>query len=102
MTQPGANVGTRLIEAINSKDAQRFITEIQQFKANMRDVTVGADYVTWITEPVNLTVVQKAIAEDLGVPPRAMAIKRLLMSRPQKAALLVQAMELAVKRVHKL
>ena len=102
MTQPGDNIGTPLIEAINSKDAQRFMTEIQQFKANMRDVTVGADYVTWITEPVNLTVVQKAIAEDLGVPPRAMAIKRLLMSRPQKAALLVQAMDLAVKRVHKL
>ena len=102
MTQHGANIGTPLIEAINSKDAQRFMTEIQQFKANMRDVTVGADYVTWITEPVNLTVVQKAIAEDLGVPPRAMAIKRLLMSRPQKASLLVQAMELAVKRVHKL
>ena len=102
MIQPGVNIGTPLIEAINSKDAQRFMTEIQQFKANMRDVTVGANYVTWITEPVNLTVVQKAIAEDLGVPPRAMAIKRLLMSRPQKASLLVQAMELAVKRVHKL
>ena len=102
MTQPGANIGTPLIEAINSKDAQRFVTEIQQFNAKMRDVTVGADYVTWITEPANLTMVQKAIAEDLGVPPRAMAIKRLLMSRPQKAALLVQAMELAVKRVHKL
>jgi hypothetical protein len=102
MTQPGANIGSPLIEAINSKDAQRFMTEIQQFKAKMRDVTVGADYVLWITEPVNLTMVQKAIAEDLGVPPRAMAIKRLLMSRTQKAVLLVQAMELAVKKVHKL
>lgn len=64
------------------------------------DPTVGADYVTWISEPANLTRVHKALAEDLSVPPRAMAIKRVLMSRPQRASLLVQAMEIAIKRVH--
>jgi hypothetical protein len=68
----------------------------------MRNTTVGADYVSWISEPVNLTRAHKALAEDLGVPPRAMAIKRVLMSRTQKAVLLTQAMEIAIKRVHKL
>jgi len=92
--------GELLLETIKNKDVLKSITQVQQFKANMRDATVGADYVTWISEPVNLTRVQKALAEDLGVPPRAMAIKRVLMSRPQRAALLVQAMEIAIKRVH--
>jgi hypothetical protein len=67
----------------------------------MKDTTVGADYVAWISEPVNLTRVHKALAEDLDVPPRAMLIKRILMSRTQKAVLLTQAMEIAIKRVHK-
>jgi len=93
--------GELLLETIKSKDVLKSITQIQQFKASMRDVTVGADFVTWISEPVNLTRVQKALAEDLGVPPRAMAIKRVLMSRPQRASLLVQAMEIAIKRVHR-
>lgn len=92
--------GELLLETIKSKDVLKTITQVQQFKANMRDVTVGADYVTWISEPVNLTRVHKALAEDLGVPPRAMAIKRVLMSRTQKAVLLTQAMEIAIKRVH--
>ena len=94
--------GELLLETIKNKDVLKSITQVQQFKANMRDVTVGADYVTWISEPVNLTRVHKALAEDLGVPPRAMAIKRVLMSRTQKAVLLVQAMEIAIKRVHHL
>lgn len=92
--------GEQLILTINSKDVPKSVTAVQQFKANMRDTTVGADYVNWISEPANLTRVHKALAEDLGVPPRAMAIKRLLMSRTQRASLLVQAMEIAVKRVH--
>jgi hypothetical protein len=93
--------GELLLETIMSKDVLKSITQVQQFKEGMRDVTVGADYVRWISEPVNLTRVHKAIAEDLGVPPRAMAIKRVQMSRTQKAVLLVQAMEIAIKRVHK-
>lgn len=94
--------GELLLEAAKSKDARKFITEVQQFREGMRDVTVGADYVVWITEPVNLTKVHKALAEDLGVPPRALAIKRVLMSRTQKAVLLTQAMEIATKRAYKL
>jgi hypothetical protein len=100
MTTPAAEFGEIMLSTINSKDALKSVTQIQQYKENMRDTTVGADYVVWISEPVNLTKVQKALAEDLNVPPRAMMIKRVLMSRTQKAVLLVQAMEIAVKRVH--
>lgn len=92
----------QLLETIKSKDALKSMTQVQQYKENMKDATVGADYVTWISEPVNLTRVHQALAEDLGVPPRVMAIKRVLMSRPQRAYLLVQAMELGIKKVHQL
>lgn len=94
--------GEALLETIKSKDVQRSIAQVQQFKEGMKDTTVGADYVTWISEPANLTRVHKALTEDLGVPPRAMAIKRVLMSRTQKSVLLVQAIEIAIKKVHKL
>ena len=102
MTLSAIESGEKLLEAIKSKDAQQFVTQVQQYKEGMRDTTVGADYVVWITEPANLTKVHKALAEDLGIPPRALAIRRLLMSRTQKAVLLVQAMEIATKKVHKL
>ena len=101
-TVSATEFGENLLSVINSKDAQQSVTTVQQYKENIRDATVGADYVNWITEPVNLTRVHKALAEDLGVPPRAMIIKRMAMSRTQRAALLLQAMEGAVKRVHKL
>jgi hypothetical protein len=94
--------GELLLETIKSKDVQKSFMLVQQFRENMKNKAVGADYVSWISEPVNLTRVHKALAEDLGVPPRAMLIKRVLMSRTQKAVLLVQAMEMAIKKVHKL
>jgi len=100
--QSATEFGEALILTINSKDAQKSYTQVQQFRENMKDVTVGADYVLWISEPANLTKVHKALADDLGVPPRAMAIKRVLMSRTQRAVLLVQAMEIAIRRVHQL
>jgi len=101
-TATASEFGKTLLETIKSKDVLNTITQVQQYKENMRDVTVGADYVTWISEPVNLTLVHKALAEDLGVPPRVLAIRRAQMSRPQRAYLLVQAMELGIKKVHKL
>lgn len=93
-------IGDRLLETIKSKDAQKSFTEVQQFREKMRDIAVGADFVGWITEPANLTSVHKALAEDLGVPPRALAIKRMAMTRTQRAMLLTQAMENAIRRVH--
>lgn len=94
--------GELLIQLIKSKDAFKSFTQVQQFKECMKDATVGTDYVVWISEPVNLTRVHKALAEDLGVPPRMLAIKRIAMSRTQKAVLLMHAMEIAIRRVHKL
>jgi hypothetical protein len=96
------NIGTPLLAAINSKDAQKSLLEVQQFKDKMRDVTVGADYVVWITEPVNLTSVHKALAEDLNVPPKLLAIRRSALNRTQKAVMLVQAIEVSIKRTHSL
>ena len=102
MTITANEAGELLLEAIKSKDASKSLALVQQFKDRMKDVTVGSDYVIWVSEPVNLTKLHTALAEDLGVPPRAMAIKRVLMSRTQRSVLLVQAMEIAIKRVHKL
>lgn len=92
------NSGDKLLEAIKSKDVQLAITEVRQFNASMCDVTVGANYVAWITAPANLTSVHKALVEDLNIPPRLLAIRRMLMSRPQKAALLIKSMEKALER----
>ena len=102
MTGMASDFGEELLLIIKSKDVQQSVSKIQQYIELMKDVTVGTDYVMWISEPVNLTRVHKALADDLGVPPRAMAIKRVLMSRTQRAMLLMQAMEIAVKKVHKL
>jgi hypothetical protein len=99
---PAGEFGELLLETIKSKDAQKFITQVQQYREGMKDTTVGADYVVWVNEPVNLTRIQKALAEDLDVPPRAMLIKRVMMSRTQRAVLLIQAMEIAVKRRYNL
>jgi hypothetical protein len=97
-----SEAGEELLLIIHSKDALKSMTAVQEFREGMKDADVGADYVVWISEPANLTRVHQAIADDLGVPPRAMAIKRQLMSRTQKAALLAQAMEIAIKRSHQL
>jgi hypothetical protein len=102
MTNQAGNFGDTLIETIKSKDARQSLSMVQQLRQKMRDATVGADYVVWITEPVNLTRVHKALAEDLSVPPKLLVIKRLALSRPTKADLLTQAMEGAIKRVHQL
>lgn len=102
MKMTASESGELLLETIKSKDARKSVEGVQQFKECMRDAEIGASYVTWISEPVNLTRIHKALTEELEVPSRAMAIKRVLMSRTQKAVLLVQAMEIAIARVHKL
>ena len=101
-TVSATDFGNRLLETIKSKDVQQSILKVQQYRECMRDASVGAEYVLWITEPVNLTSVHKALAEDLGVPPKVLAIKRGVMSRTQKAVFLVQAIEMGIKKVHKL
>lgn len=102
MTMTATEFGQLLLETIKSKDAQKSFTTVQQFREGMKDTTVGADYVIWITEPANLTSVHKALAEDLQVPPKLLAIRRAVMSRTQRAVMLVQAMEMGIKKVHNL
>lgn len=97
-----SDIGSALLASISSKNAQESITQVQQFKENMRDITVGADHVLWITEPANLTKVHKALAEDLDVPSRLLTIRRIQMNRTQRAVLLVQCIEMAIKKVHSL
>ncbi len=93
------NVGDELLAAIKSKDVQKAITAVQQYHASMRDATVGHDYVNWLSEPANLTLVHQALAEDLNVPPRLLAIRRQLMSRTQRAVLLISAIDRALARI---
>jgi hypothetical protein len=99
---PADVFGEELILIINSKDAAKSVEKIQQFREGMKDPDIGASYVVWISEPANLTRVHKAMIDDLEIQPRAMAIKRVLMSRTQRAVLLVQAMETSIKRAHQL
>jgi hypothetical protein len=96
------HAGEELLLAISTKNAVVSVAAIQSYRVNMRDVGIGAEYVMWISEPTNLTKVHNAIVDNLGVEPRAMAIRRRLMSRTQRAELLTQAMEIAIKRCHQL
>lgn len=102
MTRTASDLGTDLLSAIKSKDALKSLTLVTEFKESMKDPVVGADYVRWISEPVNLTSVHQALANDLVVPPRLLAIKKMPMTRVQRSVLLVHAMELAIKRTHSL
>jgi hypothetical protein len=97
-----SEAGQQLLDAIRQKDARGTYDKVQQYKENMKNITVGSDFVMWISEPANLTKVHQALATDLGVPPRAMAIKRIVMNRTQRALLLLQAMENGIKRTHNL
>lgn len=97
-----SETGDLLIEAIMSKDVQKTMEFIQQFKEGMKDLQVGAEYVLWITEPPNLMRTHEALVQNLSIVPRSLAIIRRPMSRTTRAVLLLQAMEIAIKRTHSL
>jgi hypothetical protein len=102
MTASAAEFGQCLVDECLKQDVSTVLLKVQQYKERMRDPSVGADYVTWITEPVNLTLVHKALIDKLSVPPRLLAIRRASMSRTTKAVLLMTAIELAIKKVHQI
>jgi hypothetical protein len=102
MTITANELGNNLVNTFKSKNIVHSIEGLQQFRESMKDVEIGASLVAWITEPANLTLVQRALIDDLEIPPRLLAIKRMNMSRTQKAVLLTHAMELAIKKVYKL
>lgn len=94
--------GDEFIKTIDSKDPGCALLKIEEFKKNMKDPTIGAEYVAWISEPSNLTKLHNSLIDNLQIPPRLLSIKRAQMPRARKVALLVQAMELAIRRVHNL
>lgn len=96
------DLGDKLISAIKNKDPKESLSIIQEYHVNMKGKDDGAEYIAWITDPVNLSLVHKLLIDDLQIPPRVLAIKRILMSRPQRAALLVRAIEQSIKKVHNL
>jgi hypothetical protein len=96
------NLGIELVDAIKSRNAVLALSKIQEFQQMMKSVDVGAAHVLWISEPVNLTAVHKALVDELSIPQRLLAIKRMKFTRTQRAIMLMQAMENAVKRVHNL
>lgn len=94
--------GAQMVDVIQTRDVSKSLSMLHTFRESMKDPSIGAEYVTWITEPANLTLVHRALIDYLGISARALAIKRILMSRPQKASLLVQAMEISLKRAYSL
>ena len=97
-TDPGA----ALLAAAHSGDPARFIDELVVFRNGVRNPETGSQLVGWVSTPANLTQLHTALAENMGVPHRAMAIRRLNVTRGQKVMMLLQAMEIAVRRTHKL
>lgn len=96
------NIGQALTDAITNKDVVLTFSEICQYRDNMYSPDIGAKYVIWITEPANLSNIHKLLIDNLNIPPKLLAIRRSNMSRTQKGVLLMQAIEIAVKRVHNL
>jgi hypothetical protein len=95
-------IGKTLIDSIISGDAALVLVEIGKFKEGMQNREHGAEYVRWISEPVNLTNVHQSLIRYLNIEQRSMAIRRMVVSRTQRAVLLMQAIEIAVRRTHKL
>jgi len=97
MTTNINDVGETLLAAITSKDVDRSLLLIQEFK---QGIGTSSDYIVWITTPANLTKVQSALTESFGIPQKAMMIKpRPGTSRGLRASFFLQAMENSLKRV---
>ncbi len=101
-TVTASEAGESLLKIFETKDVQKSYQKIIEYRESMKDPNLGADYVLWISEPANLSKLHASLTENLEIPQKVMAIRRALMSRTQRAMLLTQAMELAVKKVHKL
>ena len=94
--------GKSLSESFIAGDPVVALQNIVSYRQGMKDPATGAEFILWVTEPPNLTLLHTALIEHLGIPPKLLAIRRLSLSRTQKAVLLTQAMEIAIKKVHKL
>ena len=101
-TAMNTDPGTALLAAARSGDPSKFIDELTAYRNGVRNPETGSQLVGWVSTPSNLTQLHNALAEHMGVPHRAMAIRRLNVTRGQKVMMLLQAMEIAVRRTHKL
>lgn len=95
-----SNLGDGIYDAIKRKDAESTYNEIKKFKEKMRDPEIGIYYVSWILIPANLTTLKELLVSELNISPRSLAIKRTIVSRTQRALLMVQAMEIALRRAY--
>lgn len=96
------NAGEGLIGSLESSDPAAVLESLAAFKLGMRTPEVGVDFINWISNPKNLTQVHELLSSRLGIPPRLLAIRRINTSRGQRTMLLLQAMEIAIKKVHNL
>lgn len=93
---PIDELADELLAAISEKDVAESLQLIQQIKVG---IGTNAEYIVWITTPSNLSLIQSALTEHLGIPQKAMMIKpRPGSSRGLRASFFLQAMENSLKR----
>lgn len=100
MTVTASELGNSLLASIQEKNAADVLDKVRQFRDCMKDSSTGASFVVWITDPANLLRVHTALSKELNIPTKLLAIKRMPITRTQRAMLFTQAMELGIKKVH--
>lgn len=97
-----SDMGVHLLNVIETASPEEALVAIGQYKAGMMDPLSGAHLVGWVSIPANLMELQSKMEQFQGVPRKLMSIKRTNATRVRRALLMVQAMELALKKVHNL
>lgn len=95
------NYGDELIAGISSKDTSIALSAAQAYETHMRNPADGVNYVLWLTEPPNLTAVHRALIDNLGIPPKLLAVRRTAANRTQKSLMLIKAIQSGIQRVTK-
>lgn len=95
-------LGNQLLNTIETATPQGALTAITEFKAKMAEPQTGPLLVGWVSVPNNVMALHTCLTQFQGVPPKLMSIRRGNMTRARRSILMVQAMELALKKVHRL
>lgn len=96
MLRPVEEVVEDLLDALNDKMASDALVFIREYKEGIH---LCNTYIAWIIQPVNLSKLQSAIVEHLGIPHKALMIKiKPNSSRGMRASLFVQAMEICITK----
>ena len=91
-----------LLAAAQTGNPGLFLDKLMQYREGICTPDTGAALVAWVSTPANLTQLHAALTERMGIPQRALAIKRRNVTRGQQVMMLLQAMETAVRRAHNL